>query len=174
LNLGRGALTAGVAVLDGQGIYQQGLVAILRPGEVRPEVVAAVAAASGVEVDIGRDADGGLKVHAKLNLRDLGLVAFANGGEDAEPPVILVGADVGGLLVVGDAHLHALCSKFSLSLPSTPNAEDFAVLVTVLKSVGAPITFLEIIRTYPPLSPFLRHSGKSACGSKPLRLTSGG
>jgi hypothetical protein len=38
----------------------------------------------------------------------------------------------------------------ALKIGLVNNAEDFAVLVTVLESVGASITFLEIIRTYPP------------------------
>jgi hypothetical protein len=38
----------------------------------------------------------------------------------------------------------------TLKIGLVNNAEDFAVLVAVLESVGASITFLEIIRTYPP------------------------
>jgi len=38
----------------------------------------------------------------------------------------------------------------TLKIGLVNNAEDFAVLVTVLESVGANVTLLEIIRTYPP------------------------
>lgn len=38
----------------------------------------------------------------------------------------------------------------TLKIGLVNNMENFAVLVTVLESVGAHITFLEIIRTYPP------------------------
>lgn len=38
----------------------------------------------------------------------------------------------------------------TLKIGLVNNAEDLAVLVTVLESIGANITFLEVIRTYPP------------------------
>ena len=38
----------------------------------------------------------------------------------------------------------------TLKIGLVNNVEDFSVLATVLESIGAQITFLEIIRTYPP------------------------